>query len=108
MIYTQEQLNEMSDNEINLAVANLLSHKNYTNESTIRTNNFEEWMQLNDVIFNPCGNWNDVMPIAEKYGIEVAPRSKTAWAYDEDGVNQVVCKDAKRAICGVFLMMEVI
>lgn len=59
--------------------------------------------------FNPCLRWDDVGPIAEKFKIGIN------WNYMGDpektmagfGLCPVVNKNAKRAICESFLMIDI-
>jgi hypothetical protein len=121
MIYTEKQLSEMSDLEINMAVAEKAYRtegydtefpKVFSDESSVG------WLWLSKVspayhtcgigFFRPCENWNDIMPIAEKYkiGVQFNIENGTgmAMAYKQKGS---VCKNPKRAICEVFLMIDI-
>jgi hypothetical protein len=98
MIYTQEQLNEMSDHEINIAVADKRGLQLGSNWS-----------------YQPTMRWDEVMPIAEKYGIDVtnslsinATNDVADWL-DEYyiGVLSSSNKNPKRAVCEVFLQLEI-
>ena len=128
MTYTKKQLSEMSDLEINMAVA----------EKAYRTDGYDTefpkvfsdessagWLWLSKVspayhtcgigFFRPCENWNDVMPIAEDYGINLrwilGFDHKTVNGFEAEteewGSVSVGKENAKRAICEVFLMMDI-
>ena len=105
MKYTKEQLTEMSDLEINLAVAEKLGYK-----ARVVNDTFVEVKQINRtwdwLFFNPCEDWYDVMPIAEKYGIDInfiKPANNPLALRFEIASNN---KNHRRAICEVFLMMD--
>jgi hypothetical protein len=105
MNYTQTQINEMSDFDINLAVAKKLGH-----ETKVYANKHSSFVEIKNEYnswdcFEPCTNWNDIMPIAEGYHIEMNPAMGFAWHNLGGLVSEN--KNPRRAICEVFLMMEV-
>lgn len=101
-VYTKEQLSKMSDHEINLAVAEKINLNFYVRDYQdieIVIQGKEE--HLDYCIFDPCKNWNDVMPVAKKYKIDVYTSSSgafTEYLYIEHQNN-------RRAICEVILMV---
>lgn len=102
MKYTKEQLDEMSDYEIDIAVAN----KDKIPENALNSIKSRAWSYL--------GDWNNVMPIAEKYGIDVCfsgalGKISTTYCLDLPVDNRCESdnKNPRRAICEVFLMMEI-
>ena len=115
MKYTQEQIDKMSDHEINLAVAK----KNFVRNELIKdhkTHVIVTTVGLGGSNFNPCKTWNDVMLIAEKYDIGVYPGSNYAYfskclemfrgECQESISVESTNKNLRRAICEVFLMMD--
>lgn len=102
--YTQEQLDQMNDVDLTIAVAQKL-----------------DVSLLPD--FNPLENYNDCMPIVEKYGLVVKPALikcgvvKT-WSCNDrrfrpffNGISMLECVSIQptiqRAIVYCFLLMEV-
>ncbi|RUM91026.1 MAG: hypothetical protein DSZ27_07135 [Thiomicrospira sp.] len=128
MIYLQEQLSKMSDLEINMAVAKKAYRtegfdtefpKVFSDKSSVG------WLWLSKVspayqtcgigFFRPCENWNDIMPIAKENKISLT------WCDDGDALVtdsiidlecgfeciEVKSNNPERAICEVFLMMDI-
>lgn len=104
MKYTVNQIEEMSNYDVNVAVA-----KKYNPENS----KVEGWLDGFLPKFNPCSNWNDVMPIALKYGmvIELSQLSGTRVSYSinfdlNDKYKESWDENPCRAICEVFLMID--
>jgi hypothetical protein len=120
MIHTQEQLDLMTDHEVGLAVAKK-SGINYREKSRVCPKGIKKsWLEIFIEseryweIFNPCEDWNDVMPIAEKYHLSVSFDADGPFVYTVDNIallnkdhKQANNPNPRRAICEVFLMMEV-
>lgn len=114
MNYTREQLVNMSDHEVNLAVAKKLDN-GYADDGFNRVTKVGKTRGGNHYTreFAPCERWNDAMPIAERYGIHVSfdvyPNTTDICAssdlFDDNPVSSEN-KNPRRAICEVFLMME--
>jgi len=105
--YTKEQLDAMSDHDITLATAKKLGL-----ETKVYTNRHASFVEVKNKYnswdcFEPCTNWNDVMLIAEKYGISLIYRNvnKMIPMAKFDDSNFQSNKNPRRAICEVFLMM---
>lgn len=63
-----------------------------------------------ETVFDPCSEWNDIMPIVEKLGIFYCPgKGESRHHYAVTGVvgDGIISynENGKRAICEVFLMM---
>ena len=98
MTYTREQLEKMSDFEVNKALEQKLGM--YCEDCVgtyIKTMNY-----LND--------WSDIMPLAVEYGINVNPNAGSAYAVLQPKNQFRFCDDgipnAQRAIACCLLMME--
>jgi hypothetical protein len=109
MQYTSDQLQTMTDDEVDIAVA-----KKHGVE-------YETYRDLSNggraySFFQPCKNWNDVMVIAEKYDIVVYAKDGCAifskcleefrGECQEDIFIESENDNPRRAICEVFLMMD--
>ena len=117
---TLEQLNELSDYEINCAVAEKLGHIIY---NKITRQHFND--HSNDLLISPrgveqvwvdyCGTPNDYMPIAIEHEITIDfmedDGTVCAIAIRPD-IEEYVCSDdlpkaqTGRAVCIAFLLME--
>lgn len=109
MIHTPEQLKEMSDHEINIATVEKLKFDYFISDGHIRVYKFIGKVKCHDN-FNPCLSWNDVMTIAEKYKInpDFQVLDKGVYAASSFlGQKISVSTNPKRAICEVFLMMDI-
>lgn len=113
MTYTPEHLAEMSDHEINLAVAEKLSLEHFILHDEVRAYHFFGEIKCHNA-FSPCSNWNNVMPIAERYAISVKfpsfyreiPEARK-YIHKKDCYLSCNNQNPKRAICEVFLMMDI-
>ena len=121
---TLEQLSELSDYEINCAVAEKLGHVIYNKITRAHFNDHS-----NDLLISPrgveqvwvdyCGTPNDYMPIAIEHGIDIKFDSVDSNEFDT-GCDWVSCsylnskcdmafyprKKTGRAVCIAFLLME--
>lgn len=96
---------EMSDDEINKAVAKKLGVK-FDDINGFLFINYES-----EVVFNPCNSWADAGPIIERSGITVACRGKyksEAWDSIKGLIDDAVVEhdNPLRAAMIVFLMMN--
>ncbi|UKL14861.1 protein of unknown function DUF2591 [Erwinia phage Gungnir39] len=91
----------LSDGEINMAVAKLMGTYRYVPEKLPCDRHLGR---------NYCNSWADAGPIAEKSQISLNFMAvERCWeAYDSEGESKVSTTDIKpcRAICIVFLMMN--
>jgi len=115
MQYTKQQLDEMSDHDIDLAVSRKINAIYQGNG--IKSSYFEitihNGLNSSDLRFNPCESWGAVMPIAEKYemkldfnGIDCEVMATEPCCDTYRVLAQSSNKNPRRAICEVFLMME--
>lgn len=108
MVYTEEQLKDCINHGINLAVAKKLKLdfevRDYQGLEIVIP---EKEDNLDECLFDPCNNWNDVMPIAEKYELQIDLRSNTCYHPVCDTAYISTNKNPRRAICEVFLMMDI-
>lgn len=74
MKYTKEQLQGVSDFEVNKALGHLVYKNSYIERSV---HGGSEISIINKdfalVMVDYCNNWNDVMPLAVEYGISLCP-----------------------------------
>lgn len=120
-VYSKEQLDQMSDLELNKAVAEKFWLDFYIHNESVRLSSGTHL--IDDSYFEPLKNYNDCMPIADKYGLVVKPALikngvvKT-WSCNDrrfrpfsNGVSMLECVSIQpaiqRAIVYCFLMMEV-
>jgi hypothetical protein len=111
MQYTRKQLDKMGCHDVNLAVAKKLGlgtevgRNEYKSGAVIGEFVFVYLKPNSKVRFEPCTNWNDVMPIAIDNQISIEPYFNSVWMVRKSktySLNQ----NPRRAICEVFLMME--
>lgn len=113
MKYTPEQLKEMSDHEINIAVAEKLN----LNFQVSKTSGvpkecciaLKDGYGIYSVLFDPCSRWDDVMPIAENSDIWVYSTGNPVAGFGNSSHKRYYesfNKNPKRAICEVFLMLD--
>lgn len=103
MTYTREQLEKMSDDEINVALTRIIY------------SNMEQYMlNLDSCCGRPvdyCDSWSDIMPLAVEYGINVNPNAGSAYAVLQPENQFRFCDGgipkAQRAIACCLLMMEI-
>lgn len=107
MTYIPEQLEEMSDHDINVAVAEkqdlpfkLMSGRN------------GKWVEIEGregFSYSPTSLWQHVMPIAEKHDISVRFIDGIVEFDNEtdDYHSALINGNPKRAICEVFLQMNI-
>ena len=111
------QLKNMSSDEINIAVAKKLNLEHQLNRD-----NLIEWVEVknylnNWIMFNPCEEWGDVMPIAIAQGIGIAQMANgntRVYHYtpfigkngNRSGFLNNDNPNTTRAICEVFLLMD--
>ena len=102
MIYLNEQLSKMNNDEVEYAVGKKLGDV-YKDSDGRLIRNYERYSKQ----FNPTKSWNDVMPIAEKYkfNISLASYSVAVTWLGYKMVNHN--RNIKRCICEVFLMMDI-
>lgn len=108
--YTKEQLQGMSDIAINLAVG-----KKYRGEQMCVLYKNKCAMMVDSIeAFIPCNDWNDIMPIAERYEMKLNFNGIDCevWTIsvcgDTSPITYFSCnKNPQRVICEVFLMMDV-
>jgi hypothetical protein len=117
MQYTKQQLDNMDDVQLTLAVSKKLGLVG----RIVRIENPElklkEYVELTDkgsqkrTVFSPCTNWNDAMPIAVKHRMVVDTEWPDVRLMDYSGeCTDIIYRsrnnNPRRAICEVFLMME--
>jgi hypothetical protein len=112
MQYTKEQLDNMDDVQIDLAVSKKLGLIG----GIVRIEQSKkEYIELTDkggqkrTVFAPCECWDDVMPIAISEWISFDTHGNGVGkytAYSYGSTFTAVNKNPRRAICEVFLMME--
>ncbi len=99
MTYTREQLELMSGDDLNKALKIKFLDKKFTFCNSVVVDEFD---------FN---NWNDIMPLAVEYGINVNPNAGSAYAVLQPKNQFRFCYDdipnAQRAIACCLLMMDV-
>lgn len=111
--YTQEQLSEMSDFEVNKAVAEKLGefieppYRACTEVVGDKLAYYDDMRNITMCHEDYCNSWADAGPIAEKYGISVITGLGIwiAFFWDDNDMESS-CKSPTRAICECFLMME--
>lgn len=121
MKYTKEQLDNMTDAEINAKVSQSWLPCDYyiSEDGVIYLTNVNTYLgahgepeERTEVYgrFSPCSSWNDVMPILTAYKLIMD------WVGDECFISSCVMpphpvcsynENPRRAICEVFLMMNV-
>jgi len=123
MKHTKEQLDKMRDHEVNLAVAKKLGldtevgNMRYKGGAIIGEFVFTYHTPSLQVRFEPCSNWNDVMPIVIAQGIGIAQMANgntRVYHYtpfigkngNRSGFLNNDNPNTTRAICEVFLMMD--
>lgn len=113
MTYTREMLERMSEFEVNKALAQKLG---FTVEQHSIVNVGLQWCIVDEDgslcrIKKYCSNWNDIMPLAVEYGINVNPNAGSAYAVLQPKNKFRFCDDgipnAQRAIACCLLMMEI-
>ena len=118
---------EMSDFEINCAVAGMIGDEVYSSKSLRKHKAYRIGERNRDVyesgwstdVFDPCNSWTDAGPIAEVHKISLhAPRFGEGWMAEHTGSDEDVNdgfevhyfehhhENPCRAICIVFLMMK--
>jgi hypothetical protein len=108
----REQLEKMSDHEVNLAVAKKLGldtevgNMRYKGGAMIGEFVFAYLTPTLQVRFEPCTNWNDVMPIAIDNKIEMLVYYNDVWIARKAKIYSLN-QNPRRAICEVFLMMGI-
>lgn len=117
MIRTEKQLSEMSDFQVDRDTAIKAFGKD--NVKVVQARHEPDVLVLKPgmehvgfVGFDPTSNWADVMPIAEKYGmvVELSTLSGTKVSHGVEEIGRYIenwNENPKRAICEVFLMMEI-
>ena len=109
--YTQEQLSEMSDFEVNKAVALKLGDGPL---NIPPSNNENAVMIITDatcppLVYDYCNSWADAGPLIEKYGICLTKTTRTGeewFAFLWSSNVEARSESPTRAICECFLMME--
>ncbi len=102
MKYTKEQLEKMSDDEVELALA-----KKFGRTLISTSDDGFSDMEFSDIDMN---NWNDIMPLAVEHGISLLKRHDDWCALLNKplGVDIYLCdKSPQRAIACCLLMMEI-
>ena len=109
-IYTEEQLDAMSDLDITIACANKLGYP----VTDINSYGVIVFNGVDQVIFNPLESYNDCMPIADKYCIDILNQYDGTYIATEDAMYMIGCTDSpccqptmQRAIVYCYLMMEI-
>lgn len=113
--FSSEQLRTMSDHEINSEVAEII----FRDTALISYSDVDVMIHPHGgsggVIFDPCNDWNDVMPISKEYRISIdyLEENENYWevfrfpdVYEGKHVNEAEGVSIQRAVCEVFLMME--
>jgi len=123
MAYTKERIKQMSDHQINFAVAEkayIVEAIEDTSFHVVKgTDHHWKWLDIFGVhpawsscgipFFRPCSNWNDVMPITERFNFNiVSPASKSVSVTWKGHKLTHHNPNLKRAICEVFLMMDLV
>jgi len=119
---TLEQINELSDYEINCAVAEKLGHVIYNKITRTHFNDHSNELLISprgveQVWVDYCGTPNDYMPIAIKHGIDIIFSSDgydvQACGYSDKDFSSSDCWSSTmpkaqtgRAVCIAFLLME--
>ena len=119
MIYTKEQIDKMSNNEIHVAVAK----KAGLDYEVVESDNgpYVTTTVHGKLPFSPCELWQHVMPIATNYDISLLMDESRAVVFDDmldtdstlddDGLIIIGLEsrheNLRRAICEVFLMMGI-
>lgn len=119
-IYTEERLDAMSDFELNKAVADKLGLNGCMfNEGSGYILAPEQGLSEkdNEIIlasyskFDPLNDFNDCMPIAERYGIAIIPKVLSGWwalhVKSNTHMGRVSQPTIQRAIVYCYLTMEV-
>ena len=98
---------EMSDFEINCAVAKALGYNRPGFLNAVLAGEESEGEK-----FDPCNSWANAGPISEENMISVDHHNNGSyikvWGYSDAGLHSisVLRKDIKRGICVVFLMIK--
>lgn len=117
---------EMSDFEINCAVAEVLGRQFFNNGKSEDSGRRSKSFVIDDVcrdvyesgawssdVFDPCNSWADAGPIIERELIALSPEKTCAGHYrwfafsnEKEGYKQVASNKSLRAAMIVFLMMN--
>lgn len=123
MNYTREQLEQMSDFEINKALANKIGwevadicdksslgmttnfHQRYPNTIWALKRAGDAWEQI---CFTGSDGWNDIMPLAVEYDVTYIKHYKTAYSkLNGDRYDKMFTSESpQRAMACCLLMME--
>ena len=116
MKYTKEQLEAMSDFEVNESLCLKLGYKLMPDVAPIHDlqaavyHNGCKHSEYNGTEINFCNNWNDIMPLAVEYGVNVNPNAGSAYAVLQPENQFRFCNNdspnAQRAIACCLLLME--
>lgn len=114
MVYTEDQIEKMTDFEINRNVAvklfgrggvKVVEHSGDREVMVV----WPEMKHVGHVEFWPTSSWNYAMTIAEKYGISLNFRVGQGLfplaKFDDSRLS--INKNPRRAICETFLMMDI-
>lgn len=120
MTYTKEQLEAMSDGEVNVDLHAKILGGDWVKYADVSDN--LKSLCLHDAAGNPyfedvpdyCNNWSNIMPLAVEHGIEYCKIgdgfivSKNICSHLEFGLGiGLYNKSLQRAMAGLLLMMEI-